>query len=213
MTDKQNEFSENDKARLNELVKEVGYGQTNDLAKILDKMLPPHINYVLFGFGTLVMVKPEHLEEFISFDNWDLPEHRFKNKEAAEEIANGNQEYLDLFLKSPDYTDQEKSFFQTALRFLQIIGYAYPGGERSDRNVMSLPLSDIPNLDTTEFDRKTLYAVTWPMTPGIFNHLFEIPEVENFDDNMACGLGGDLFRYDYLQPRFHSIRVANNESD
>lgn len=147
------------------------------------------------------------MKKFTNFDHWDTPDHRFKSEEARSIVMKDNQEYLDLFLMSPDYTKTEKEYFQTVLHYLQQNGYAYPGGAKAGRNVIPFPLAEIPGINPEDLPYPILYVVTWPSTPGIFNHLFE---AESFGDQNACSAGGDLFRYDYLQPRFHSARLGQD---
>jgi len=204
-----------------DLESQAGLKNIEQIAVLMDAILPKKISYVLLKCGTLVMIKKERMNEdsiFDSFENWDYPEHRFNVPEDLRQVQQRNQEYLSHFMNSSDHSETEKKFFQLGLRYMQKCGYAYPGGERADRNVDTpLPVAGICshfNLGSVQFaGHRELVFCSWPACPGMFNHYLTLNSDPPMNLQTANVVLSDLHRYDFIFPRFHSIRIGEDEKD
>ena len=199
----------------------LGLNNIDKISKILEKILPNKIGYVLLKCGTLVMINPESVSKVVKGeenaifpdlgeDKWDYPEHRFNIQENLDQVVRMNQEYIREFLASK--STQEKIYFQLALRYMNNCGYAYPGGERSDRNVDTpIPIDGLIKnykLDAEEFKNERDFIIcSWPTCPGLFNHYICANDDPKLNLQTASGILSDLHRYDFIWPRFHSMRV------
>ena len=206
-----------------DLESQAGLKNIDQISVLLDAILPKKISYVLLKCGTIVMVKKEKMDDedsdFSNFDNWDYPEHRFNVPEDLRQVKGRNQAYLNHFLNSSDHGEIEKRFFQLGLLYMQKCGYAYPGGERSDRKIDApLPIAEICshfNLGSVQFaGYRELIFCSWSTCPGIFNHYLTANDDPPLNLQTANVILSDLHRYDFIFPRFHSIRIGvDDEKD
>lgn len=204
-----------------DLESNAGLKNIEQIALLMDAILPKKISYVLLKCGTLVMVKESASSEdsiFNSFDNWDYPEHRFNVPEDLRQVKIRNQEYLNHFLNSSDHTETEKKFFQLALRYMQKCGYAYPQGDRSERKIDTpLPVGEICshfNLGSVQFvGHRELVFCSWPTCPGMFNHYLTKNDDPPMNLQTVNVILSDLHRYDFIFPRFHSIRIGVDQEE
>jgi hypothetical protein len=215
-----------------DVIESPGLMNIEEISIVLDRILPKQISYVLLKCGTLVMISPEALSSvsqmppekyntiFNSMEEWDYPVHRFPSPRDLEQIKVKNNKYLSEFLADvSEYTYRDKVYFQLALRYMRKCGYAYPGTERSDRNVDTpIPLDMLIVQENEHVDDHMMDQVmslyrefilcSWPTCPGLFNHYLAAHADPKLTLDTVNKVLADLHRYDFIWPRFHCIRVG-----
>ena len=152
--------------------------------------------HVIFDFGTVVRMTPEHLINDIPdveilkdelVESWlsDFPIHRLKNRDGIHDIE---QHFRDVLTKIPD---EHVNVAISAYKMLIRAGYPFPGGEPADSYVMPLPVKR---------DSTFVITVVFPM---LNKYIFTVA-----DDHIA---GREGRRLDYMFPKIKTIILPSNE--
>jgi hypothetical protein len=161
--------------------------ETRLIHQYCESTLPKDKTYAVLDYGTVLLT---HGEKSVAImDRGHLMGKAFENisPDIIDAMAVVNMEYLAEYFNK--CRDPQRTVVGQALHLLRTRGFPVEGSSEADREVISDGL---------------VWVVAWPELDGVVNI---VPKTQAANATEAAALAGELFRLDYMAPRFAHLHT------